>query len=194
LPPGVPVVLVINKIDRIANKADLLPILEAHGRAYEFHAIVPVSALKKDGTKSLFDALRPLMPEGTPLFEDDVLSDKPTRFFVAEFVREQILRKTREEVPHGVAVIVERWSDVKGMPHIELVVVVDKESHKRIVIGTAGALLKEIGTRARSKVESLLGQQVHLKIWVRVVPRWYESPAKLAELGYALSTAQGEES
>jgi len=184
LPPGVPVVLVINKIDRIANKADLLPILEAHGRAYEFHAIVPVSALKKDGTKSLFDALRPLMPEGTPLFEDDVLSDKPTRFFVAEFVREQVLRRTREEVPHGIAVIVERFDEAPKVPIIELGIVVDKESHKKIVIGRGGSLLKEVGTDARARVEALLGKQVHLKLWVRVIPRWYESDAKLRELGY----------
>jgi GTP-binding protein Era len=133
--------------------------------------------------------------EGPKLFDDDTLSDRPTRFFVAEFVREQILRKTREEVPHGVAVVVERWSDVKRMPHIELAVVVDKESHKKIVIGHGGEVLKEIGMRARKKVESLVGQQVHLKIWVRVVPRWYESPAKLVELGYGVaSLGQGEES
>jgi GTP-binding protein Era len=88
-------------------------------------------------------------------------------------------------------VLVERWSDIKGMPHVELVVVVDKESHKKIVIGHGGALLKEIGTRARKKVETLLGQQVHLKIWVKVVPRWYESPAKLVELGYGATEEGG---
>jgi len=188
------VVLVVNKIDLVKEKIHLFPFLKACGEAFPFAEVIPLSAKKRDGQKRLIEVLRAMAPEGPMLFDDETLSDRPTRFFVAEFVREQILRKTREEVPHGVAVIVERWSDVKGMPHIELVVVVDKESHKRIVIGTAGALLKEIGTRARSKVESLLGQQVHLKIWVRVVPRWYESPAKLAELGYALSTAQGEES
>jgi len=192
-PPGARVVLVINKIDLVKAKADLFPFLEACGKAYPFTEIIPVSAKKKDGKDDLVEALRKLAEVGPKLYDDETLSDRPTRFFVAEFVREQVLRKTREEVPHGVAVVVERWSDVKGMPHIELAVIVDKESHKKIVIGHGGALLKDIGTRARQKVESLVGQQVHLKIWVRVVPRWYESPAKLAELGYGLG-ASGEES
>jgi GTP-binding protein Era len=131
--------------------------------------------------------LRGLAEAGPKLFDDDTLSDRPTRYFVAEFVRGEVLRQTREEVPHGVAVAVERWSEVKGIPHIELAIVVDKESHKKIVVGHGGARIKEIGTDARVKVESLLGQHVHLKIWVRVVPRWYESPERLSELGYAAS-------
>jgi GTP-binding protein Era len=192
LPSGARVVLAVNKIDLVKEKAALFPYLAACGEAFGFASIVPISARKRDGHDRLIEVLRGLAAEGPKLFDDETLSDRPTRFFVAEFVREQILRKTREEVPHGVAVVVERWSDVKGMPHIELAVVVDKESHKKIVIGQGGALLKEVGTRARAKVEALLEQQVHLKIWVRVLPRWYESPAKLAELGYALGS-QGEE-
>ncbi len=184
LPAKTPVVLAVNKIDVVKAKADLFPFLAACGGAHPFTAIVPISARKKDGTRQLVEVLRGLARPGPKLFDDETLSDRPTRFFVAEFVREQVLRKTREEVPHGVAVVVERWADVKGMPHIELAIVVDKESHKKIVIGLKGALLKEIGSRARQKVEGLVGQQVHMKLWVRVVPRWYESPAKLAELGY----------
>jgi GTP-binding protein Era len=184
MPAGVPIVLVVNKIDRIRVKTDLFPMLEAHAKAYDFAAVVPVSALRKDGTKNVLDALRPLIPESPPLFEEDVISDKPTRFFVAEFVREQILRRTREEVPHGIAVVVERFDEAPKVPIVEMSVIVDKESHKAIVIGRAGALLKEVGTDARKKVEALLGKQVHLKLWVRVIPRWYESDAKLRELGY----------
>ena len=184
-PPRARVFLLVNKIDLVKQKADLFPYLKACGDAFGFAEVIPISAKREDGIRHLVLALRQIASDGPKLFDDETLSDRPTRFFVAEFVREQILRKTREEVPHGVAVVVERWAEVKGMPHIELVVIVDKESHKKIVIGHGGALLKEIGTRARKKVETLIGQQVHLKIWVRVVPRWYESPAKLAELGYA---------
>jgi GTP-binding protein Era len=190
-PPRARVFLVVNKIDLVKEKTALFPYLKACGEAFGFAEVIPISAKKQDGKDHLIEALRQIATEGPKLFDDDTLSDRPTRFFVAEFVREQILRKTREEVPHGVAVVIERWSDVKGMPHIELAVVVDKESHKKIVIGHQGSLLKEIGTRARKKVETMMGQQVHLKIWVRVVPRWYESPAKLVEMGYGVG-GQGD--
>jgi GTP-binding protein Era len=184
LPPGVPVVLVLNKIDRVSNKAELLPLLEDLQKIHDFAAIVPVSASRRDGVTNVLAALRPLLPESPPLFDEGVLSDKPVRFFVAEFVREQILKKTREEVPHGVAVVVDRFDEAPKVPIIELTVIVDKESHKKIVIGQRGSLLKDIGTHARAKVEALLGKQVHMRLWVRVVPRWYESDAKLRDLGY----------
>jgi GTP-binding protein Era len=198
-PPRARVFLVVNKVDLVKEKTALFPYLKACGEAYGFAEVIPLSAkagthpreAKDDGKRHLIEALRQIATEGPKLFDDETLSDRPTRFFVAEFVREQILRKTREEVPHGVAVVIERWSDVKGMPHIEIAVIVDKESHKKIVIGHGGELLKEIGTRARKKVESLIGQQVHLKIWVRVVPRWYESPAKLVEMGYGVGGQGG---
>jgi GTP-binding protein Era len=184
LPPGVPVVLVLNKIDRLARKAALLPILEAHAKAHDFIAIVPVSAIKRNGIANVEKALLPLLPESPPLFEEGEISDKPARFFVAEFVREQILKRTREEVPHGIAVVVERFDETPRVPVIELSVVVDKESHKKIVIGRGGAVLKAVGTDARKRVEALLGKHVHIKLWVRVLPRWYESDARLSELGY----------
>jgi len=103
---------------------------------------------------------------------------------VAEYVREQILRRTREEVPHGIAVVVERFDEEPRVPVIELAVIVDKESHKGIVIGKGGAMLKAVGQEARARVEKLVGKKVHLKIWVRVESGWYESDAKLRELGY----------
>jgi GTP-binding protein Era len=192
LPQGTPVVLVLNKIDRVKDKGALLPVLQACGEAHAFAAIVPLSARKRDGAARLVDVLREIATEGPKLYDDETLTDRPSRFFVAELVREQVLRCTRQEVPHGVAVVVERWTEARRVAHIELVVIVDKESHKKIVLGHEGLMMKEIGTKARAKVETLLGQHVNLKIWVRVMPRWYDDPARLAELGYATGTAQGD--
>jgi GTPase len=182
--PKTPVVLALNKVDRVKDKSLLLPLLEAYTKAYAFAALVPMSARGKDGTGRLVDALRELLPRGERAYEEGTLTDRPTRFFAAEYVREQILDKTRAEVPHGVAVVVESWDEAGKTVKIALVVVVDKESHKKIVIGRGGALLKAIGTDARKRIEALLGRKVHLSLWVRVEPRWYESDARLLELGY----------
>jgi GTP-binding protein Era len=184
LPKGKPVLLALNKIDKIKAKEGLFPVLEAYAKSFDFQAIVPVSAIRENGMRGVLSEVAKLLPEGPPLFEDDSISDKPTRFFVAEFVREQILRKTHDEVPHGVAVVVERFDESPRVPYIELAVHVDRESHKAIVIGAKGALLKEIGTQARARVEQLLGMQVHLQIWVRVTPGWYEKDSSLRDMGY----------
>jgi GTP-binding protein Era len=192
IPEGKPVLLVVNKVDRVTPKSALLPALEAYAKARDFVAVVPLSARKTDNVRPLLSEVAQLLPEGPPLFEDDALTDKPVRFLVAEFVREQILRKTREEVPHGVAVVVERFEEGGRVPKIDLAVHVDKESHKRIVIGAGGALMKQIGTDARAKVEQLLGTQVTLRIWVRVTPGWYEKDNLLRDLGYEPPTEKGE--
>lgn len=206
--PKLPTVLVINKVDRIAVKSDLLKILEGYSKEHDFKAIVPMSAQREgvraaarksgerpdEGLRRLLGELRELLPEQEKPYADDTLSDKPVRFFVAEFVREQILRKTFQEVPHGVAVIVERFEEPSAKAlaktpdaatRIELAIHVDREAHKRILIGARGAMLREIGTQARAKVEQMLGKHVHLQLWVRVTPRWFESEARLKELGYA---------
>jgi len=138
----------------------------------------------------LLDEIRERLPEQPKLYDDDTLSDKPVRFFVAEFVREQILRKTFQEVPHGVAVTVERFEEPTAKKpdaatHIELAIHVDREAHKKILIGARGSMLREIGTEARKRVEQMLGKHVHLQLWVRVTPKWFESDARLKELGYA---------
>jgi GTP-binding protein Era len=196
LPTGIPIILALNKIDRIHDKTTLFSVLEAHAKAYEFACIIPISAKRRDGLdfvkKEIKDRL-PKHPAGEPLpFEDDALTDRPVRYLVAEFVREQILRRTREEVPHGIAVVVDHFDDTQKVPRIEVSIHVDKEAHKKIVIGKAGSLLKEIGTLARTKVERLLGVHVHLQLWVRVTPGWYESDSQLKDLGYG-STARASD-
>ncbi len=182
--PKLPTVLVINKIDKIKDKRDLLPMLARFGKAHPFAAIVPCSARRTRGMDGLLEELGPLVPEQPFLFEPDTLSDQPTRFFVAEFVREQILSHTRQEVPHGVAVVVERFDESSKVPRIEIAIHVSRETHKGIVVGAQGRMLKSIGTAARARVEQMLGRQVHLKLWVRATPDWMNDPAKLRDMGY----------
>jgi GTP-binding protein Era len=189
IPEKIPVVLVVTKVDRIKDKTKLFPILETHAKFRDFAAVVPLSPtralLGKDGgLAALVAEATKLLPEGEKLFTDDELSDKPARFFVAELVREQILNQTRQEVPHGVATTVERFDESGKLAKILVTVHVDKDSHKRIVIGEKGARIKAIGTEARKRAEELLGKKVHLELWVKVTPRWYESDARMKELGY----------
>jgi GTP-binding protein Era len=182
--PHMPTILAINKIDLVKDKTALLPLLEAFSKAHPFDAMVPVSARRTNGTEGLLKELRERLPEQPFLFEPDTLSDQPTRFFVAEFVREQVLAMTKQEVPHGVAVVVERFDETPKVPHIEVAIHVARESHKKILIGAKGEMLKNIGSRARHRVEEMLGQQVHLRLWVRATPDWMNDAAKLRDLGY----------
>ena len=188
-----PVVLVINKVDRVKEKGQLMGMLSAYAEAFDFTALVPISAKNDDGLDRILAEVKKHLPKGPPLFEDDTLTDRPVRFLVAEFVREQILRHTREEVPHGVAVVVDRFDEAGKLPKIELSIHVDREGHKKILVGKKGSLLKEIGTRARKRVEGLLGQQVHLALWVRVTPEWYATDRGLLEMAGTDSkgTAEG---
>jgi GTP-binding protein Era len=179
-----PAVLVLNKVDRVKDKTRLLPVIESFAAAHAFAAIVPLVARRADGVERLVAELRKVLPEQPFLFEADTLSDQPVRFFVAEFVREQILQHTRQEVPHGVAVVVERFDEGTDVPHIELTVHVARESHKKILVGARGRMMKSIGTAARARVEQMLGKKVHLRLWVRTTPDWMNDPAKLRELGY----------
>jgi GTPase len=190
LPEAKPVVLVLNKIDRIQPKALLIPVLEAWSAARSFAAIVPVSALKGDGVDRVLDEVGKLLPKGDPLYGEDEISDKPVRFFVAEFVREQILRRTRQEVPHGVAVTVESFDEAKKGTRIAVTIHVAKDSHKGIIIGDGGQMLAAIGTAARKRAQELLGHPVHLSTFVRTTERWFDDPAKLADMGYVDADAK----
>ncbi len=184
IPAETATILVLNKVDRVKDKAALLPLLEGLGKLRNLAAIVPLSARRADGAPRVLAELGPLLPLGEFLYPADELSDKPVRFFVAEYVREQVLRYTRNEVPHGVAVEVESFEEGLRVPRIQVVLHVDKESHKAIVLGEKGRLMKDIGTGARERVEALLGRQVHLAVHVRTTAGWYESDARLNELGY----------
>lgn len=187
IPNGRPTVLVVNKIDRVREKEKLFQFLDEYAKIRDFAAIVPVSGKKRNGLDRLLKEIGDLLPEGEPLYPEDELSDRPVRFFVGELVREQVLLRTRQEVPHGVAVTVDAYDEPrsKGKPvRITLSIHVAKESHKGIIIGQQGKMLVAIGTAARERAEKLLDQKVHLDIRVKTTPGWFDDAARLIDFGY----------
>jgi GTP-binding protein Era len=179
-----PTVLVINQIDRVHDKSALLPLIDALSRLRDFSAIVPISALRGDGTGRVLDEVAKLLPVAPPKYEEDTLTDRPTRFFAGEFVRESILEWAREEIPHAIAVEVTSFEEQTKVVRIEATIHVEREGQKRILIGKGGERLKAVGTAARARIEAMIGSKVHLALWVRVTPGWTESDKTLAELGY----------
>jgi GTP-binding protein Era len=180
-----PVILAINKIDRLKNKDDLLPLLEQSAKVADFADLVPISALKGTNLAELDRAILRYLPEQGPLYDPDRLTDKGERFLAAEFVREQVFRGTGQEVPYDTAVKIERFERGKGTLHVAATILVEKEGQKAIVIGKGGERLKEIGTKARRAMQGLFGRKVHLELWVKVRKGWAESAAELKRLGYA---------
>ena len=180
-----PVILAINKIDLVAKPA-LLPVMEDYSRRRSFEAIVPVSALHDDGVEALLGEIVQRLPQGPRYYPDDILTDQPERFLVAELVREKVLHLTHQEVPYAVAVTVDEFSEAEGEDRIriEATIHVERDSQKGILIGRKGAMLKEIGSRARRDMERLLGCKVFLGLFVRVQKRWRSDRRVLAEFGY----------
>jgi GTP-binding protein Era len=181
---GCPVVLAINKIDRLRHRNDLLPLIESCARHHDFAAIVPVSALKGENLEALEQALLPHLPEQDPIYPPDTLTDKSERFLAAELIREQIFRGFSQEVPYDTAVHIERFRRQRGGAHVEATILVSKEGQKAILIGQGGSRLKEIGTRARKAMQTLFGFPVHLDLWVKVKRGWADDARELRGLGY----------
>jgi len=182
--PATPCVLGITKVDRLTDKSILLPFIASLASHRDLAATVPLSARRRDGLDALVAEVRKLLPTQPFLFEEDMLSDQPERFFVAEFVREQILRHTRQEVPHGVAVVVDVFDErptAKG-PRIVATVHVARESHKKILVGSGGRMLKSIGIGARTRIERMLSRRVDLRLHVRATPGWMNDEARLREI------------
>lgn len=178
-----PVVLVVNKVDKV-DKAAILPLIESYTALYDFAEVVPVSALKGDGVELLVEVTERLLPEGPKYFPDDIVTDQPERFIAAEIVREKVFLLTRQEIPYSVAVVVEEFKETEGLISISAAVNVERDSQKGIVIGKGGSMLKKIGTAARKDIEALLGVKVYLKLFVRVQKDWTRSPGALKEFGY----------
>jgi GTP-binding protein Era len=179
-----PVILCINKIDRV-EKRTILPLIAAMSGLHPFEEVVPLSARTGDGVPILLDAVQRLMPEGPRYFPEDVVTDSPARFVAAEFIREKINECTRDEVPYSVAVVVESFKEKKdGLVSISAVINVERDSQKGIIIGSRGSMLKRIGRSARLSIEDLLGARVYLELFVRVEKDWTRSPKALKEFGY----------
>ncbi len=177
-----PVILGLNKID-IIEKPRLLPIIEQYRHLLDFAEVVPLSALKGQQVDVLAERLVAHLPEGSPLYPDDFLTDQPERFFVAEMIREQILRFTRDEIPYAAGVIVDSFQEGGPVVRIEATVYVERDSQKRIVIGKGGAMLKAIGTEARRQIEDFLAARVYLGLFVKVREGWREDGALLESMG-----------
>ena len=179
---GRPVLLGINKIDKVSKPA-ILPVIETYRHQMDFAEIVPFSALTGENADILPELLLKHLPEGEPLYPLDFLSDQPERFFVAEMVREQILRMTREEVPYSTGVVIDSFKEGDALVRIEASILVERESQKGILIGKGGAMLKAIGSAARREVEAFLGAKVYLGLFVKTRQGWREDARILDEMG-----------
>jgi len=179
-----PVVLLLNKIDRIKDKQRLLPLIEAYSSAFPFQECIPLSALTGEGLTELRRLIVEKLPEGPQYFPPDFLTDQPERYLAAELIRERILEATRQEVPHSVAVLVEHWEEKGALTRVNAIIFVERASHKGIIIGSRGAMLKKIGAEARLEMEALLGRKIFLELFVKVRPRWRESPEFLNEIDW----------
>jgi GTP-binding protein Era len=181
-----PVVLLINKIDTLKNKGELLPLIERYREQLDFKAIIPISALQGDGVGEIAREILAILPEGPRYFPEDYITDQPERFFVAELIREKIFHLIHQEVPYAVAVIVEQFSEIpeKNLVKIDAAINVERSSQKTIIVGKGGQMLKEIGTQARIEIETLLGCRVYLTLFVRVQKNWRKDPRALREFGY----------
>jgi GTP-binding protein Era len=185
LPSDLPTVLVLNKVDRVRDKAKLLPVLQALGAQHDFAAVVPISAKHGDGVERVLAEVAKLVPEQEARFAADDVTDRPVAFFAREYIREQVLAMASREVPHAVAVTIDSFEEsTKGM-HVSATVHVEKAGQRAILVGRGGAMIREIGKAARQRLMELTEQPVHLKLFVRVTERWRDVPRQLAELGYS---------
>lgn len=178
-----PVILVINKIDTVKKDA-ILGFIDAYRKELDFSEIVPVSALKGNGTEDLIQSIFKYLPYGPAFYDEDTITDQPMRQIVAELIREKALRLLEDEIPHGIAVSIESMKEKGSLCHIEATIVCERDSHKGIIIGKGGAMLKKIGSQARPEIEEMLEMQVNLKLWVKVKKDWRDSYFLMKNFGY----------
>ena len=178
-----PVILVINKIDTV-KKDEILAFIEAYRHELDFAEVVPVSALKKKNTEVLIECILKYLPYGMPFYDEDTVTDQPQRQIAAELIREKVLRSIDEEIPHGVAVAIDSMKWNRDVCHIDATIVCERDSHKGIIIGKQGSMLKKIGTQARREIEDMLECQVNLQLWVKVKKDWRDSDFLLKNFGY----------
>jgi len=180
---GVPVFLLLNKIDQVKDKSKLLEEINRLKELHDFEEIIPISAMKNDNVDLLVNCIKKHLNESDAIYSEDDLTNVTTRFIMAEFVREKILELTREEIPHTVTCYVENYEEDEEVVHIQVLVVVDRDSIKKIIIGKGGSMLKEVGTRARYDMEKFLGKKVFLETYVKTLKNWRDQEKYFLELG-----------
>ncbi len=181
-----PVILVINKVDTLRNKGELLPLIQAYKDRLDFKAIIPVCALSGEQTGDILSEVVGLLPEGPQYYPGEYVTDQPERFFVGELIREKIFHLVHQEIPYAVAVIIDKFSEApeKNLIEIYATVNVERESQKAIIIGKGGQMLKEIGKQARMEIETFLGCHIYLELFARVQKNWRKDPRATVEFGY----------
>lgn len=180
---GVPVFLLLNKVDQFKDKSVLLEKINELKEKYDFSEIIPISAKKKNNLDSLILCLKKYLPDTERIYSEEELTNVSTRFIMAEFVREKVLELTRQEIPHSVTCYVENYEEDEQVIHIQVLVVVDRDNIKKIIIGKGGAMLKEIGSRARHDMEEFLGKKVYLETYVKTLKNWRDEEKYFLELG-----------
>lgn len=178
-----PVILIINKTDTV-KKEEVLAFIDTYRKIYDFAEIIPASALRGDNTDTIIEMIFKYLPYGPMYYDEDTVTDQPMRQIAAEIIREKALYALNDEIPHGIAVIIEKMSSRGKIMDIEATIVCEKDSHKGIVIGKKGAMLKRIGTDARYAIERLVGEKVNLQLWVKVKKEWRDSEFLLKNYGY----------
>ena len=178
-----PVVLVINKIDMV-KKEEVLTCIDAYRKEYDFAEIVPVSDRSGENTEELIRVILQYLPYGPQFYDEDTITDQPERQIVAELIREKALHCLEDEIPHGIAVAIDRMKMQKKVMHIDATVICERDSHKGIIIGKQGAMLKKIGSTARFEIEKMLGCRANLKLWVKVQKNWRDSDFLMKNFGY----------
>lgn len=184
----IPAILALNKVDTVRDKGLLLPLLQSYLDSVPFRALVPISALKNDGVDRLLDQIAELLPEGEAGYPEDTLTDKPSSFFAREYVREQVLLGLKGEIPHAVAVSIDNFDESSDKLRITATIHVEKVGQRKIIVGAGGLVIKALRVGAENRLRRLLGRKVKLELFVRVTPRWKETPRMLAELGYERPT------
>jgi GTPase len=184
IPRDTKAVFVANKVDRLPDKRALLPLIERYMLLFPFEEAIPVSARTGEGLDQLKTLVRKYLPEGPAIYPSDQFTDQPARFLAAEIIREQILRETRQEVPHASAILIDTWEETPKLTKIAATVHVERPGQKAILIGSAGEMLKKVGTEARKELEKLLGTKVFLSLFVKVKPNWREDPSFLRAMDW----------
>ena len=180
-----PVILVINKIDTVKKQEEILTFIDAYKDVCQFAEIVPLSALKDRNTDLLTELIFKYLPYGPQFYDEDTVTDQPMRQIAAELIREKALRLLDDEIPHGIAVVIDQMKERKnGMMDIEASIVCERESHKGIIIGKGGSMLKRIGIEARKEIENMMETQVNLQLWVKVRKEWRDSELYMKNYGY----------